>query len=493
MRKTPIKIDSFNKLLTSLSKSEKRYLKLHIEQNHKGNELYYFYFQAYDEALKSNKGEISLPNGFPMNRLPAIKNYLKEKILSVLAKFHQKSTKRNEILEQLVYVEVCFNKRLYKECASLLRQLEKKALNCWSYNLLLEILQWQLRLLLSNGYDEELKMSLSGFYEKEQKLLYSLNQISFYREIRYELLKINSKNTLTNPIGIDHIERVKSMLSSCEKDNLLPYASIEYNRTMSLYYKLTMDFEKANLHSQYEIALWEDNQKMIWDRIMTSKYINGQINHCEILFCLETFDFCKVELQRLKCDLARLDSKSNNHMRFLTQTIQLELKLNLATYNYLDNGKLISTIKETFFNQVNNQKKAEFLFLFAINAFYKKKWKESLYYVNEIINEYMNSESEDIGCLSQFLRILIHFELDNTEMGESLILRFKFKAREMNLLFNYFRECLKHPLLSKKHHLQLLNEMKGIFVFLKKEEKAYHLWSYFDFLWWVEHKLSKLN
>jgi len=99
MNSIHLKLDSFNTLLTSLNKSEKRYLELYLLQDHSLDSMYQVYLKAYKEALKNRQGYIELPLDFPINRLPSVKNYLKKKILSALGNIHQKSIRRNEILE----------------------------------------------------------------------------------------------------------------------------------------------------------------------------------------------------------------------------------------------------------------------------------------------------------------------------------------------------------------------------------------------------------
>jgi len=490
MNSIHLKLDSFNTLLTSLNKSEKRYLELYLLQDHSLDSMYQVYLKAYKEALKNRQGYIELPLDFPINRLPSVKNYLKKKILSALGNFHQKSIRRNEILEYLKSVEVLFNKRLYRECGSLLRQLEKMALQFWSYNLLLEILQWQLRLLLSNGYNGELKISLSDLYKKEKKLLHSLNQISFYREIRYKLLKIYSQKKLTNPIDETHIVVIKEMLCGTMPKNLLPYASLECYRTMSLYFRLISDYENAYIHSKNEMAIWNENSIVFKDRIMTSKYINGHVNQCEILFFLEEYGQYEEKFQELQSNVNFKDDEHNNYVHHLAQSYLLKLSTNLITHKYSNNSLLISEIKSTFLSKINKQKKAEFIYIFAINSFCQKKWNDCLHYTNTLINEYKGSNNTDFDCLSQFFRILVHFELDNIEVVENLIHRFNYQITEMSSLFECFHLYFRNTKLDGTLSSDLLHEIKIGLSKKKIEHQLYLKLYFFVFSNWINSKLT---
>ena len=488
MNSIRLKSDSFNTLLTSLSKSEKRYLELYFLQEQTQDSLYLTYFKAYKNALKNKHKSLKLPTDFPLGRLPSIKNYLKEKILFVLGKFHQKSTKRNEILEHLKFVEVLFNKRLYKECASLLRQLEKKATQFWAYNLLLEILQWQLRLLLSNGYNEELKISFSNLYSKEKKLLNSLSMISFYREIRYELLKILSQRQFSNPIEDNQIFAVRQMLKNTISENLLPYATLEYDRTMSLYYRLIGNYKNAFMHSKNEMSIWNNNFSVFNDRVMTSKYINGHINKCEILFFLGAYDQCKEEFGKLQKNVRLIENEQNNRVLYLAQSYLLMLGVNMIKRDYNDNSNLILEIEHIFLNKLNSQKIAEFLYVFAVNSFHQKKWNNCLHYANRLINEYKSTNNSDLDSLAQFFRILVHFELGNHEVVENLIQRFSNNITEMTLLFKSIHLYFKQPLLHRKLSKTLFNEMEIVLSKRKQTHKIYIKLYYLVFLDWINSR-----
>lgn len=490
MKFAPIQPDFFNKLLTSLSKSEKRYLKLYLVQQHRVEGLYYTYFDLYSTALKKKETQFLLPDYFPIDRLPSVKNYLKEKILSALAKYHQKSINRNEILAQLSNVEILFHKRLYSDCARLLRQLEKKTSYYWFYNLLSEVLQWQLRLLLSNGYKNELRISLSELYEKEDKLLHSLRYISFYRKIRYKLLNMNSQIKLTNPVPNTQVAKVSEELFSKIPTDLFPYASLEFNRTMSLFYKLTVDFKSAHLHSKNEMAIWNQHIKIIGDRTMTSKYINAHINYCEILFFLEDYEQCQIEFRQLKDKVNFLPNEHNNQVHYLALSYMVKLNINIATHNFDENSFLISEIENMLLSKINKAKVVEFLFVFAINSFCQKKWNDCLKYTNTIINEYKISNNVDFDCLSQFFRILTHFELGNIEVVENLIHRFNYQISEINLLFKAIRQYFKQPLLYQKLSINRLNEIKVDL--LTQERQAHQFYQklyYVAFLDWINSKL----
>lgn len=480
--------DAFDKIIQSLNKSEKRYIKLHF-QNEK-NEYYIALFTAYENKINHKLEDLKLPKDFPIHRLASIKNYLKSKIFTLLTRFHYKSNKKSEVLGKLQQIEVLFNKKLYQECTQLVRKLENIVKQYWLYNLWLELVVWQLRLMISYDYHGEFKMTLGELYKKENGILKAINQIHIYREIRYKILNVSQYNLIHQGIHRLLSEELHSTLFSPINDSYA-YTQLEQYRTISLYYKYLQEYKIALVYAQKEMDLWLNNTKVIEDRVMTSKYINGYINYCKLLFLQEKYALCIDSLNYIKAKFVSKGS-NNNQYRLLIQCYLLELDINLAQEAFHKENSTLIPIVQSFLSSQKLNKVIESLFLykFAYTEFCLQNWAESLEYSNHIINAFQNKEGEDVIEFAKLLQILVHFEMENFTLVENLMLSSNFQIKEMILLLKTVKALIYS--VSKKERLELLEQLKKR-MFLLEEDQFFALKKqYFDFLRWINSQMVKL-
>lgn len=173
-------------LINLLSQSEKRYVKLK-SSFHLGNKQYIELMsilerqKSYDAKSLEEEWE-GIENG---KSLAITKNYLYEFILTALEQFNASSKGNIAVHTLLKKVDILFDKALYKQCAKLLRKARRLIVQSQSSRLLLEILVWELRIILTPKYDGELKKTIDDIFTEENRILSDLSKINRARHFRF--------------------------------------------------------------------------------------------------------------------------------------------------------------------------------------------------------------------------------------------------------------------------------------------------------------------
>ena len=142
-------------LISSMSKSEKRYFKLMSSRHTIGEENNYVRIfdhldkhTGYDEELlfEKFKGEAFL------NRFSITKKRLYDHVLSALDSFHSSNSIEAQIHKMLHSADILFERSLYDQSRRILRSAEKLALKYEKSALMIEISAKQKRILETSGY-----------------------------------------------------------------------------------------------------------------------------------------------------------------------------------------------------------------------------------------------------------------------------------------------------------------------------------------------------
>jgi hypothetical protein len=126
------------------------------------------------------------------------------------------------------------------------------------------------------------------------------------------------------------------------------------------------------------------------------------------------------------------------------------------------------------------------------------KYNSSLTYINLLLQHPYIASRRDIEYNARLLNLIIHYELNNLDYLEYLILstyRFLFKRKKVykleTFVINFIRTLPK---------IETDEDLKYSFTILQKELKSIYkqpheknIFFYFDYLEWVEKKLKELT
>ncbi len=168
-------------LVRSLTKSEKRFFKLHSTLQ-AGDKNYLRIFDAVDrqrtydeEALKRQFARETFIRHFPSE-----KNHLYKLILKALRAYHAESTISGILKQEIKNIEILYDKALYKECNKLLLRAKRIARENEKFYYLFELLNWE-KMLLEEAYESgEFTKDLDGLITEESEMLEKLRNLAAY-------------------------------------------------------------------------------------------------------------------------------------------------------------------------------------------------------------------------------------------------------------------------------------------------------------------------
>jgi hypothetical protein len=209
-----------------------------------------------------------------------------------------------------------------------------------------------------------------------------------------------------------------------------------------------------------------------------------------------------VEAKKLISKLKNIKSKHKN-IKYLL--FQHELNLELLYFNRKGEfEKAIATFKNKQsefnrnFNKLDNLFVVHILENIAESYFLAGKYKESLFWLNKIFSDKRLNPRKEVFAMERIFSFLLYYESKDYEALELALNSLYRYLSYNNILFGFektmilfFRKLIKAENENEKDTL-----FKDLYVLMKEMEKNpldNFLFSYFDYLAWVESKVRKLE
>ncbi|HFB99479.1 MAG TPA: hypothetical protein ENJ53_01615 [Phaeodactylibacter sp.] len=494
MAKTPSS-KLFN-LIKSLSGSEKRHFKLFIRSREKPDDNKYerlfdaiFAQQQFDDgALRRAVYGSSTQK---KRKYSELKAYLYSLIIKSLQSYDEKSSVEYDLKNKLLGVRSLFKRSLFEDAKYVLKKAKKTAQQYEDFNTLIEILDWEKKIAYAQTDIAFLDKELGRISEEEKKYLQQLNNISEYKSAFFKILVSLRKDVSRSASQKRELDQyIDTPLFKNEKHATSFKAKVYYLRSLSLYYFSKSDFEAFYQTSKKLVALIEADHKWLEEDV--SEYISVLNNH--ILSCGRTMRIEELE--------STLDKLKNVKPLTADDELKIHRQYYLGKFRLcINKGEFKEGLKELkkHFKEIEKYDEKQFskdnfyLQYFCI-YFGNEDYKNALRTLNEWLEISGGVERKDLQSLARLLNLIIHYELGNTILLDSLLrstYRFlnkenKWSELEKKLL-NFIKEVSTPQ--SKKQKKQALEKLKSEFEGLS-ELPNYGIFGLFDIVSWLESKIS---
>jgi hypothetical protein len=486
-------------LVHSLSKSEKRYIKV---QQKKGEKDYLKLMDAillepyFDENLfiLKQKGANFLKN------LAVNKRYLYELVLQALDKFGEKSSE-NQVFEIYSACLVLIDKGLFKAAY---KELNKGILLAEKYELFelqIMLLSLEKRMQSSQANKENANRPNSEkIYLKEKYCLEQLantneywyinNQLSQY-QVQFQKIQTAEQNELIQSI-VKSPKFNQERLASNYKSRLF------YYQANSTYYFMKGEANKAHENNKQFLDFLESKPQFL--KLYAERYLATLNNLLIDSFILGKEDVLKEGLDRLENLLNRSEFKTIKNLasRVFRQKYLLLLNWSIRQGAFNEALAWIPTIEnglEAFGKTIEKHHRITFYYLSAYILFITEKYDEALKWNNKIMNDPKEDVVKEIFYFSRVLHVLIHFELSNYDLMDSLLLstpKYLKSRRELykseKSLFSLLKKIRNSVSESDKqvHYMNFNAELDK----LQKDPKENRAFSFIDLKLWVSSRLK---
>ncbi len=492
--------DELYKLVKSLSQSEKRFFKIYASRHVIGNGN--DYVRLFDAiALQKNYNEETLREKFKgepfLKRFAAVKNYLHQLIIKSMRSFHSASTIDIELKEMLIDIDFLYQKGLYKQCQKLHLKAEKLAMATDKKNRLLEILEWKAKLLQVTNNESDLDEFHKNVFIEESKIL---NTIKFSLQLKSEVLDIF---TTIRKKGFarsaEDLERMKEVVNKYNKYN---YSKLTFNDKYyinyinTVYHSSNGNNSKSFIYTKRNVDLLESIPEKLREEEF-EKYIIALNNLVVNYLNSEKNDAIHPYLSKIR-SLATHNIRENILLWVTSYKLVLGVSMRLGDYEQAERivNEIVSGIN-FYADKIPVSDIALFKYNMSIVYFANNKHSKAIRFLNEIINEHDNSLRDDIQSFARILRLIIFWEKGEQEILPYTAVstyRFLYKRKRLykfeTIVLHFIKEKLPH-INSNEKQIAAFKELKLKLEDLLKEPFEKKALEYFDFITWVESKISK--
>ncbi len=495
--------DPLFQLIKSLTKSEKRYFKLHVNKQIAGEDTKYLKLfdlidkqKVYDESKILEKDKT-----IKSSQLSNLKAHLYKQILQNLRSLNSDEDMDLIIHEMIDHSTILYNKCLYDQCIKMLDKAKNLAEKYDKNTLLLEIIEFEKRLVT--------KYIRSNIENKVSKLIKASDEINE---------QINSINTFSNltiklysfylNIGFlrNHtdFELVNSFLYSTLP--VFQEEQLSFDEKMYLYnsfvgyYFFIQDFDRGYEYAKKWVNLFDENPTLIPSKIeMYIRSVNNLLVSQSKLFKYEEF---KTTVQRLDEILDQKDLKLTENIRLLVFKYSSTHKINryFMTGEFTEGSKIIPEIAESLENferLLDVHYILIFYYKFACMYFGNSDYQNVVFWLNKIINMKDFDIRSDIHSFARILNLISHYELGNLDLIDYYIrstYRFLIKKNDLHLFQKIIMKFLrKLSSITRDQLIDAFKELREQLIPLNDKFYERRPFIYFDILSWLESKIENRN
>jgi hypothetical protein len=494
MSKTPS--DKLYRLVQSLSPAEKRYFRIFIRGKTERDSKYLQLFEAmashadfHEEKFKSR---IYKNAPIESKKFSELKAYLYELILKCLQSFDEQHSVEYRISQLLQSTTVLYKRGHYHDCRELLQKARKIAVRfeCFSYQL--EIIRWEKQLAYTQMDADFLDKNLEQLHFEESRALEQLSNAALYRKAFFEVYATVKREALLR--NKDRQQKLQELVAGAAFESLdqaiSHRARVQQLRTLNLYHYASLEQEKFYETGNLLIELIESQPHFLTDNI--ADYIAALSNQglaCGLLKKYEEVRVCMKKLRELKPLTA--DDRRKIHRQYYTNFLAL------CTYSgdfEVAKREMIYCQEEAAAFDPRDYETASFLYQYALISFGCGEFDNALHYLNQWNNQPRSVEREDLQSVARMFTLILHLEMRNTVLLESLLraaTRFLKKKNPFLSLEQHFihfvGELIRTP--SGKQQLEVYEKMLLHLQGIMEKPAIKALLQTFDLEAWLESKV----
>ena len=452
-----------------------------------------------DGGKEYNESQLKQQGNYSNQQIADLKRILYLNLLYGLDDYHAARTIAGQLRRLLSYIENLFQRGLYDQSQKILCKAKKLAYQYEEHIYLLEILNWERKLMrtknLSGVNNEQLKnlkqegTTIVKKYSSEYK--YEWDYISL---LNYHYRHVTERH----PGKIKSLRQWKNNLYVGNKSKAASFKELLYHNSSNvIYYALKNEHEKGSHYLKKNLELFRSNPVQI--QANEQIYLITLVNFCLTLLPAKQYDEVYENIQLIKQISPKTEHTSNLKFIWLCQietdyynvTGQFEKGAQLEYIAQLGSRK--------FENKIPNTKIFNLYYSLAYLFFGNENYSKALKAINLILNHLTSDNIQvDLQCRARLFAIIIHYELGNLDLLDYFI-----KSTHSFLLKNErlfeFEKTIIHFFRTKFLKINFQNKKKANMAFtalynelgrMKKNPLEETAMAYVDYESWLESKIK---
>lgn len=482
-------------LVKSLSGAEKRYFKLFINSKDAAGNKYARLFDAIDSQAEFDDDALrqTIYGDEPVEsrKYSELKAYLYDLVLKSLQAYDEKSSVDYKLKNMLLGVRTLFKRSHFEDCKELLGKAKKVALEYEDFNTLVELLDWEKKIAHSQTAIDFLDKELENIAREEASYLSAIRTFADYQNIFFSIYVSLRKGVSRDEKQLRELKALMDNPLMADPDNARFFkARVLYYRIYSLYYFSVADLDMFYETSKLLIGLIESKPLLLKEDV--SEYISALNNHIISCGSLEYLDEVRETLNKLiEVKPITKDDEAKIHRQYFSN----KFRLCITTGEFEEGRKELNRhLKSIEYFGKEQFQRSDYYFQYFCIYFGCGDFAQALNSLNEWLSMPGNADRMDLQSFARILNLIIHYELGNTVLIESLIRSAYRYFRKGDMFFelekafiNFFREEVK--LMSKSEKKKAFIALKSYFGSFS-HLPAYKKYNLFDINAWIESKIT---
>lgn len=490
-------------LIHSLTASERRYFTLQMMANRKDSNLLKL-FEVISAQKKYDEQEIAqkFEGEKFLQQLHVTRNHLYEAILKHMRSFDLEKTIDYRLKGMIQDVKFLFEKRLYSHCHSALKRALKFAEKYEKHTSILELLEWEAKLLSFTFYVEQEERDIDEisqyYYETLEKLQNTREYAELQSKIFNNFYKIGIERKKEDYKSNDQI--INQFALKDEKRALTFRSKTCFYNIHAIYNKINNNWEDAYDYRIKLLRLIEDKTDKTEEHVqMLFGALNNLLPICLKLNKYDEINTYLAQMREIPSKYNSVKISDNLEMKIFTQSYVAELGLYIKTGEKekgLDAiGHITSYIKE---KETRFRKFPQLHLYYSISLFFFSlgEFNKSLQWLNRILNDNSLSSIEDLHSSSRILNLLLQYELEKDDFMEYLTrstYRYLYKLEGLygfeKILLNFLKKNTRFD--SIEEQVKAFSKLKEQLGSVRYEPGERNAFSTLDLIGWVDSKLQQ--
>lgn len=474
-------------LISKMSASEKRYFKLNSHWKSSDKDYLNLFDclekqKVFDEAalVKHMKSK-----GFS-GQLHVCKNYLGQLILKSLRSFHAKISKDAILKDRLRNIEILYRKELYAHCMEDILRAEKLAKTYQLNLMLMDVLSWKRRLLLS--WKPENITVVREVLDEEMEVWSLQQEMELYWDLMLKSQRLSreeAKQMLAHPLLKE------------EKESALLQASVFADQIRYQLNIMSGDGKNAPAILKASLLKMEAQKHRIKES--PGAYINALNNLLSFYLYNKNYEEVNTLLKKVKyvAETFGIQKKDKLFLKLQLRSYNIELEMYRDTKDLEKASNLIKELEifmEKSRKNIPHSYTLLFWFQFANVSFMKEDFSAALKQVNCILEARFRNLRKDLDLYSRWLNLFIHLEMKNYMVLRYYIdsvRRFAKKIRALDLQErSILRAMIDLSQTEEKEHRKIYEQLYTDLFEKVTEASNQNVLSYIDVADWLKKKIA---
>jgi hypothetical protein len=493
-------------LVKSLSKSEKRFLKLNASAMGLDSNLINLFnsIEIANEFKEDFYAKISKTKTETLQIKSQLSENLYNFILKCLRSFHAESSASFVIKDEITNILNLFDKAQYKQCRKILNKQKQEAYKYERFHFILELIGLEKLLIAIETQFNTKNNTIENLVKEEQDVIEKAKNLGTYT-LLYSKINLNTRQKNKAKTNED-MENINSYLNSPllknEKSVKSKKALIIYHHCRSILFCRCQDNQSREEECQLLLKLMDKHPEFIEE--MPNRYLTTLNNLINISYEENRYKSCQLRINQMqeKANLKAFNT-TDLQLKIFTSTLNGKLTINTnsgkakeAEENVLEIEKGLAEFK----GRINKEEELIFYYNIAIMNTYFGNYTKAQHYISLILNEGNNLLREDLQSFARIINIGLYYELNNFKQLGYIISTIKnyyktqisyFKTEK--LILTYFEKLSELKVKNKENEKEIFMTFKKDLDETMKDPHEKNVSFYFDIETYIESKIKGIS